>query len=135
MTIDDQRPRIVGGGTKKLLYAADTILRIRALAHQKFTEHNTLRIDEIPEHVHVSSLVYRSDFDTGDEAHADVTREGSNLRHRRHGVVVRHAHRPDTGAPRHVDELGRLAHTIRCRGVQVKVNDAGHELLSSDPFA
>src|ERR1044072_5925765 len=28
MTIDDQRPRIVGGGTKKLLYAADTILRM-----------------------------------------------------------------------------------------------------------
>jgi molybdopterin-dependent oxidoreductase alpha subunit len=28
MTIDDQRPRIVGGGPKKLLYAADTILRM-----------------------------------------------------------------------------------------------------------
>ncbi|MBI4920258.1 MAG: FdhF/YdeP family oxidoreductase [Devosia nanyangense] len=28
MTIDDQRPRIVGGGAKKLIYAADTILRM-----------------------------------------------------------------------------------------------------------
>jgi molybdopterin-dependent oxidoreductase alpha subunit len=28
MTIDEQRPRVVGGGTKKLLYAADTILRM-----------------------------------------------------------------------------------------------------------
>lgn len=28
MTIDDQRPRVVGGGPRKLLYAADTILRM-----------------------------------------------------------------------------------------------------------
>src|SRR6188508_1789618 len=28
MTIDEKRPRVVGGGTKKLLYAADTILRM-----------------------------------------------------------------------------------------------------------
>ncbi|RYE08196.1 MAG: FdhF/YdeP family oxidoreductase [Hyphomicrobiales bacterium] len=28
MTIDDQRPRVVGGGARKLLYAADTILKM-----------------------------------------------------------------------------------------------------------
>ena len=28
MPSDEQRPRIVGGGPKKLLYAADTILRM-----------------------------------------------------------------------------------------------------------
>src|ERR1044071_9014886 len=28
MTIDEQRPRVVGGGTKKLLYAAETIVRM-----------------------------------------------------------------------------------------------------------
>ena len=28
MSIDDQRPRVVGGGAKKLLYAADSILKM-----------------------------------------------------------------------------------------------------------
>ena len=28
MPIDEQRPRVVGGGPKKLLYAADTIFRM-----------------------------------------------------------------------------------------------------------
>ena len=70
----------------------------------------------------IPALLYGGDFDAANRLHARFERYRTNFRDRRHGVVIGHGHRGDTCGRRALDQLPRRAATIRCGGMEMKVN-------------
>ena len=93
-------------------HRADPPNAIGALPLEKFGERRVVAIDEVSEHVHVAAVVHGGNFDARHERDSGGRRRALDLGQRRDGVVIGHAHRPDAGAPREIDEHGGLAEAV-----------------------
>ena len=93
-------------------HRADPPDAIAALPLEKFGERRVFAIDEVSEHVHVASLVDGGNFDARHEGDSGGRRRAVGLGQRRGGVVIGHAHRPDAGAPREIDEHRGLEEAV-----------------------
>ena len=81
-------------------------------------------IEEVTEHMHVSTLVHGGNFDAGHERDSRCGRRTLDLVQGRDGIVVGHAHRPDAGPPGEIDERRWFAETVRRSRVQMKIDHA-----------
>ena len=105
-------------------HLADAPHTIGALPFEKSGERRVVAIDEVSEHMHVATVVHGGNFDARHECDSGRRGRGFDFGQRRDGVVIGHAHRPDAGAPREIDEHGRLAEAIGRSRVQVEIDHA-----------
>ena len=97
---------------------------IGALPFEKSGELRIVPIDEVAEHVNVATVVHGGDFDAGHECDVATPQPRLDFGQRRDSVVIGHAHRPDAGAPREVDQHGRLEEPVGCSRVQMEIDHA-----------
>ena len=97
---------------------------IGALPLEKSGERRIVALDEIPEHVNVAAVVHGGNFDARHECNSRCRGRALDFGQRRDGVVIGHAHRPDAGAPREIDQHGRLAQPVGRSRVQVEIDHA-----------
>ena len=97
----------------------ETVDARRALGVQEFVESRRAWIQEIPEHVHVDAAPHGRDLDAREDVDPARRRQRHRLRNGRHGVVIGHAERAETGGRRTREELPWATVAVRCGRVDV----------------